>query len=923
MSSVRLHIGIGIVAFCTLVLELSLIRVFDVILTPSMGYVVITAAIFALGLGGIYLYLFPITRERAERLLPWLYLAFALGTLLLLPTMNALPFDLNLGRTSLRVQLLAWLGMYVALIMPFFLSGLIISLILRHYSEQVHTLYFVDLVGAGLGCAVIIPIITPYGPGGIQFIVAALLLIGTAVFLNSRIARAALVGSSLVLAAVPAAVDGYLEYDGHADKRGVDTWRAQGLRDFVRWDPVSKLEVFRISSALNFAIDGGQQGSWLQRFNGDFGQFHREMEANPDGYFFGLQSVVHYLTQGKNTEVLVIGAAVGNEAKAAVLFGARRVDAIELVGEIVKAAKTRYARYSGDVFNHPRINYRVGEGRTYLRRSTKQYDVLQMFSNHTSSSIADGSGAVQTAYLQTVEAYMEYFSHMKPDGIIQINHHIYPRMLTTAAAAWQKLGKKDFSRHVLVVERWRPLTLPTMLIKMQPWTKDEVARTLAYMNRQAAPKVGLPADAKPSDKICRGNPFNGRIQTGMGNLDRIDIWVGTHYQDGLSYDVDVRLWSETGTELARGSIPGNRFKDNSPVRFDVPPLGNTRGDKIEVLISAEDADCESGFSVWMTGDGHPIITSRGEPRAYVIAFDPINRDHNLILAAFLDGPFPKDLGAQAGFDISPVSDDQPYFSMIRKKLGYAQPMNSMYMDDGTAHVLNLQHTRFIPTDWLNLALVGSIALTFSVIFIFLPLFFSRHGRARWEGMGWSLSYFSCLGAGFIIIELVLVQIFKKLIGYPTYTYVTVIFTMLIAAGIGSLAAKPLRVGELRSRWAALFVLILVAGTIFIVSYSAVFYQFLSQPLPIRIAVAVAMLFPLGFLMGMPLPIGIYQLGRVNEYGIPWAWGMNGFFTVSGGFLSILLSYKYGFQSTLMAGLVIYALAFFTFERMKRPGTVGA
>ena len=62
MNILRQQIGIGIIAFVTLLLELTLIRVFDVILDPSIGYMVVTIAMFSLGLGGIYIYFF-----RAER----------------------------------------------------------------------------------------------------------------------------------------------------------------------------------------------------------------------------------------------------------------------------------------------------------------------------------------------------------------------------------------------------------------------------------------------------------------------------------------------------------------------------------------------------------------------------------------------------------------------------------------------------------------------------------------------------------------------------------------------------------------------------------------------------------------------------------------------------------------------------------------
>jgi len=907
-----LRFGIAIIAFSTLVLELALVRVFDVILTPTMGYAVITATVFALGLGGIYLYIFPISRERVLRLLPAFYIGFAASAILVLPLLNVLPFDLQLRGHSLTYHMAAWLGMYAVLTVPFFIAGVIISVLLTHYSEYVYSLYFADLLGAGLGCAILIPLISPYGPAGIQFVAAGVALLGATLLSHRRWVKILLLGVAALLVAVPALKDEYFEYRGHANKRGVDEWRASGLRDYVRWDPVSKLEVFRASpNAYNFAIDGGQQGSWLQRFDGDLDMPRTKIETD----FFGINSAVHYFVHGREPEVLVIGAAVGSETRAAVLFGARHVDAIELVGEMVDAAKTRYAEFSGDIFNHPTVNYRVGEGRTFLRRSNKKYDVIQMFSNHTSSSIADGSGAMAAAYLQTVEAYQEYFSHLKPDGVIQINHHIYPRMLTTAGQAWRRMGWQEFSRHVLVIERWIARTLPTMLIKMTPWTEQEIDRVVAYLNRSPVPTLGLPGDARPSARIYRAHPFTTTIQARRRNLDRLAIWVGTYGQQGLSYDVRVSIHDPHGALLHRGSITGAEFLDNRPVDYRFPAITNTPGALLKIVMETLNEDYGKGFSVWLTGPGEPIIETRGEPTAHVVAFDPIHPDDNLIPSRFLEGSFPYDLAAAASFDLTPVTDDNPYFAMLRKHRGYAIPASSQYLDHGTAYFLNLQQQRFLPSDWFILFLVGSISLIFSVVFIFIPLFFSHHGRARWTGMGWYLAYFACLGAGFIIIELVFVQLFKKLIGFPTHTYVTVIFSLLVSAGLGSLLAGRWRVAD-AGRWRFLFTGILLIGALFLMVYSALFHVFLAYPLAARILVAVCVLFPIGLLLGMPLPLAVRLLGEVEPQGIPWAWGMNGFFTVFGGFLSVVLSYWFGFQTTLALGLAAYAAAFFCFSRIR-------
>ena len=600
-SITKLRIGIFLIACATLVLELSLVRVFDVILTPNMGYAVITTAVFALGLGGIYLYLFPVEDEdRVLGLMPWLFLAFALCVLLLRPVINLLPFNLT-ASGSIAAQAFGWLGMYIALVGPFFVSGIIISLMLSHYSSQVHSLYFFDLIGAGLGCLLLIPLITPYGPGGIQLVVGAMALAGAAIFSRRRGVIAALAVAAVACLVYPATQDDYLEYRGHANKRGVDDWTAQGLRDFVSWDPVSKLEVFRSSpNAHNFALDGGQQGSWLQEFDGDFDVFDEEIVNNPDSYYFGMSSLVHFLKKGTEPNVLIIGAAVGGETRSALLFKAKHVEAIELVGEMVDAARTRYAEFGGDVFNHPRVNYRVGEGRTFLRSTDQKYDIIQMFSNHTSSSMADGSAAAPAAYLQTVEAYTEYFSHLSDNGIMQINHHIYPRMLTTAAQAWRELGKADFSRHVLVAERWIPDTLPNMLIKMQPWTAEEVASVMGYLNREYSPHLhSAPPGLAVSEPVFAGNPYKIAFNSPRHQFGEMRIWLGTFGQQTLPYDVGVTLSTSDGNLLTERKIPGGEIRDNGPIVLSLAqPLSGQEGLELVLAITAEDATANNAFIVW-------------------------------------------------------------------------------------------------------------------------------------------------------------------------------------------------------------------------------------------------------------------------------------------------------------------------------------
>ncbi|MDG2088538.1 MAG: hypothetical protein P8J68_07335 [Arenicellaceae bacterium] len=918
VSITRLRIGIFLIALATLVLELSLVRVFDVILTPNMGYAVITAAVFALGLGGIYLYLFPVdSEEKVLALMPKLLMAFCITTLVLKPTIDWLPFDLNGGGTLLR-QVLAWVGMYLVLVLPFFIAGILLSLILTHYSEQVHSLYFFDLIGAGLGCLIVVPLLTPYGPGGIQFVVAGITLIAAAIFSRRVLAMALMLVVAFGLIVYPSAREEYIEYRGHANKRNVDDWTEQGLRDFVRWDPVSKVEVFRANpTALNFALDGGQQGSWLIEFDGDYSAFDQEMANNPDIFYFGMNSLVHYLRRGTEPDVLIIGAAAGGETKAAVVFKAKHVDAIELVGEMVDAASTLYSEYGGGIFSHPSVNYRVGEGRTFLRGSDKKYDVIQMFSNHTSSSMADGSGAVTAAYLQTVEAYKEYFTHLADDGIMQINHHVYPRMLTTAAEAWRQMGREEFSRHVVVLERWRTDTLPTTLIKMQPWLPGEVEAARQYMIRDTTfVSGGIPGENIPSDPIASRTPYHGEFVVNQDRLDSFTFWLGTYGQVSLQDDVLVKL-SRGGNLLESFTLDGKNVTDNGPNTLLLTnQIETTRGERLEIEVSSTNLGEENRFVLWLDRAGAPYIDMRGTPAPFVLAFDPFNAAGNLIPNELLDTPFPSQAIPGLEYKLEPVTDNNPYFAMIRNKFEPVSVANSVMMDGGTAGFLNDQLRNVLSAEWLSLYIVGTVSVIFSAVFIFLPLFFSHHGRARWPSMASYLVFFSCLGAGFIMVELVFVQLFKKLIGYPIHTYATVIFALLVSAGTGSLLTKKLRVDE-DGRWYWVFLSIVAYGALVTIFSSSLFNLFLGSSISIRILVATLLLLPLGFVMGMPLPMAVSRLGRIEPRGIPWAWGMNGFFTVFGGFLSVTLSFLMGFKFVLVIGFAIYLIALWMFARIRQ------
>ncbi|MDN5874199.1 MAG: hypothetical protein L0H29_07460, partial [Sinobacteraceae bacterium] len=721
--------------------------------------------------------------------------------------------------------------------------------------------------------------------------------------------------AAAALVAAPLIGGGYIEFQGHANKRGNDQLIAQGQRLLVQWGPVSKLDVFGFPDGQNllFSIDGGSQSSWLARFDGDFPRRREYRHEHPDSYFAGTNSIVYHLwntTRNAEPEVLVIGPSAGGDVRQALSFGADSVDAVELVGAIIAAESQTFAEFGSAIYAHPKVNAVVGEGRSFLRAADQRYDIIQMFSNQSTASVIQGSNAMGIAYLQTVEAYREYFAHLTENGVLQINHHVWPRMLTTAAQAWHRSGRTRFWRHALVIEtRSKHDTLPTFMVKMQPWTQREVDIVLSYVNRQDTRAYHMPAGSKPSRRIYAEHVLEVPVKIYGNEIKGIQMLVGTYHQAGLPYDVGVEVLARDGRVLRSTRIDGAQIQDNSIVTLNFTPLHDVAAEQLLVRVSAPSATHANGFSVWMAQDGRPSMRffPEVEVPSGILAFNPVDPSGNLVPNEFLGAHFPYQLAAALPWDITPVTDIAPFFNMFRKRWSPVEAGPENMLDRNTAYLLERRMENGYPGDWIHLIVVAAVSLAFSLIFIAVPLLKTSVRGAAWPGMSRDIIYFSCLGLGFIMFEVVFIQLFQKLIGFPPHTFVLVISTMLLSAGLGSICSrKVLAFFHFRPR--PIFGVIVLYALVFIFSFQSLFHFLLAFPLPVRLVAGAAMIAPMAFFMGMAFPIGLLRLGRDAPGAIPWAWGLNGFCTVLGGYLAIVVALLTNFVVVLGVAALIYGCA---------------
>src|SRR5262249_54027963 len=145
----RLCPAIFLISGATLLLELTLTRIFDVVLWTNLASFIVSSAIFGLGLGGIAIMLWPMAEIPTARLVAAGSGAFAATVLLLIPVIRSLPFDLGAVAEHPIRQLLYFAILYLCLLTPFLAVGVVIAILLTRYPQRVHRLYYFDLIGAG------------------------------------------------------------------------------------------------------------------------------------------------------------------------------------------------------------------------------------------------------------------------------------------------------------------------------------------------------------------------------------------------------------------------------------------------------------------------------------------------------------------------------------------------------------------------------------------------------------------------------------------------------------------------------------------------------------------------------------------------------------------------------------------------------
>jgi hypothetical protein len=473
--------GLALTSCAALLLELALTRLFSVVLFYHFAFLAISIALLGLGAGGVFAYLLKAglaswgTRKLAARLC----LINSIVVFIVLEIVLHVPVALDVsGKNLLHLTVI-----YLAATVPFFLTGLLFAVVFARESRRIPRLYGADLCGGALACLVVVPLLNWLGgPNTILF--AGLMLAGAAAtWADAKSSRKIASLSAMALLALIAA--------NHAN-RLIDVVYAKGMfRDpewveFARWNALSRVEVDRQGQAKAIVIDA-DASTYIM--NADVAHWHDTdweddlMSAPP-----ALANVLR-----PHGEFAIIGPGGGVDVLRAVANGSPNVTGIEINPIIANTImRGRYADYAHHLYERPEVHIHVTDGRSFLRSSPQQFDVVQMTLVDTWASTAAGAFALSENNLYTVEAFREYFDHLRPDGMIAITRWEFRhprealRVVAVAMEALHRLGVSNPTRNFIVAsegaldEDGIPVVV---LAKKTPFTAGEESAVHAHFDR--------------------------------------------------------------------------------------------------------------------------------------------------------------------------------------------------------------------------------------------------------------------------------------------------------------------------------------------------------------------------------------------------------------------------------------------------------
>ncbi len=251
--------------------------------------------------------------------------------------------------------------------------------------------------------------------------------------------------------------------------------------------------------------------------------------------------------------------------------------------------------------------------------------------------------------------------------------------------------------------------------------------------------------------------------------------------------------------------------------------------------------------------------------------------------------------AKVGVDMTVATDDWPFaesFVPLADVFAWKAPANSPVAGQ-------LRYWRTIIMDTVKFSVV-------SLLFIVAPLLVWQGSRIKTGGVMNNMVYFAALGAGFMLVEIGLVQKFRLLVGHPGYTIAVVLASLILFTGIGSAISGPLfERGILNFRRAGF--LAAIASILSLVLFEVLAPAAVGLPRPWETGHRILLPALPGLVLGQLYPQGLSRIPKESGSLIPWAMAINAAAGTIAAAAGVVLGYAIGFRGVVLMGAAFYLL----------------
>ena len=473
----------------TLILELSLTRIFSVVFFYHFAFLAISIALFGLGAGGVFSYVVSGWRG---------HIYFKLGTLAILNSFVVL-LCLIFILSRRAPDKFALMAVFFASALPFVFSGIVVSMAVSEGVQRVDRVYFFDLLGASAGCLALVPLLNEFGGPNTVLATSVLLAVSAAIWYNLAGAlRGRVVAVVLALAFVSLIAYNWRDHI-------IDVQYAKGqplpLEEFVQWNSFSRIGLVRSPGPMIFIDADASTG--IPQFDLDHlkpNEKHQLLYEGP-GFPYVLRPAA---------KTLIIGPGGGWDVARSLASGTKDVTGVEINPIIANTImREKFPDLSGRLYFRPEVRIFVEDGRSFVRGSAEKYQVLQATLVDTWASTAAGAFALSENNLYTTDAFRDYLNHLTPDGLMAFTRWGFEppreslRLVSLAMAALSSIGENDPWNHVMVVRQesyklagWG--AQDTVVIFRKPISSGDLSRALDFINNSGLELVYAPGHGPPN-----------------------------------------------------------------------------------------------------------------------------------------------------------------------------------------------------------------------------------------------------------------------------------------------------------------------------------------------------------------------------------------------------------------------------------------